>query len=83
MALNLTRSLARTFLARFCKGKTLVKYSSRAERLTGFCGLGREYQLDSMKEVVNTSNFDARERTMVKQGDMFLNSQLMDADNSQ
>ena len=34
--------------------------------------------MDSMQEVVNTTVSEARERTMVEQGDICLNSELRD-----
>ena len=59
------------------KEETLANYSMPAEWLAGL-GWGGEHLMDSMQEVVNTTVSEARERTMVEQGDVCLNSVLRD-----
>lgn len=59
------------------KEDTLARYSLPSEWMAGL-GWGGEHLMDSMQEVVNTTVSEARERTMVEQGDICLNSELRD-----
>jgi len=57
------------------KDRSLSRYTLSDEWRAGL-GWGGEHLMDSMWEVVNTTVNEARERTIVEQGDICLNSEL-------